>query len=128
MCTVTNVPYYLDAGEFYNSFYAPASQGTSNNVTWLNEDGFQERIDKALSIVDQTERYAAYADLESYILNDLCPAIYWVDLFESVAYHSDYVYWPAAEYYKEHGVPANTALGYHYIFREFEIHNDKMGN
>ena len=120
MSTASQAPYYYDAGASFEAHFTDENQGTTTNTHWISEPTLNQQIIDAVGIIDQTERYAAYAEIEQKILDE-CYAIFVADITEKVAYQSDYVYWPAAEYFAETGELRYNELGYHYWFHDFGI-------
>ncbi len=113
-------PYYSDAGAVFSLHVHSSNSGKGTNALWHKDEQLDNMIADALGIVDTEERYNAYAEIESRIL-DNCYAIYIADVVERVAYHQDYVGWPAAEDFYTSGNTSNTSVGYHYWFRDFTI-------
>lgn len=119
-------PLYWDASDMFVAHYAKSSQGTIMNTGWIDDSAFEEMIYGSLQIADQAERYAAYAEIEDYIM-DQCFSMFAGDQVDKVAYQSDYVYWPtAAEYFDKDGTVNVNELGYQYWAHDFEIYPDKM--
>lgn len=125
MITLSHCPYYYDAGGLLNASYAITSQGTTANPFWIPDNVFAQMISDSLAIQDIKERYAAYAKIEAYILDE-CYGGFIADLIEKVAYQSEYVYWPVAEYFSKTGKPKSNCLGYHYWFHDFEVYPEKI--
>jgi len=123
--TLSHSPYYFDAGAVFNTSYNVAGQGTTANTSWISDKNFDKTVSDSLMIQDVEERYDAYAKIEAYIL-DKCYGAFLADIVDRVAYQSDYVYWPAVEYFSKTGKPASTCLGYHYWFHDFKVYPEKM--
>ncbi len=118
-------PLYWDASDMFVAHYA-AAQGTIMNTCWIEDSAFVDQVYASLKIADPVDRYAAYAEISSYI-TDQCFSMFAGDLVEKVAYQSDYVYWPtAAEYFDKDGTVNVNELGYQYWAHDFEIYADKM--
>jgi len=125
--TFSHCPYYYDAGGLFSTTYSIDAQGTTANPFWITDTTFDQMIGDALAISDTEKRYAAYAEIEAYIL-DKCFGAYLADIVEKVAYQSEYVYWPAADYFIKTGLPKYNCLGYHYWFHDFEVYPEKIPN
>lgn len=54
-------------------------------------------IDDAMETVDDAERFKKYADIQNFIVDELCPSTWVADLAERVGYQTTYVEWPAGE-------------------------------
>lgn len=123
--TSSQCPYYYDAGCTFDSHYTSDNVGTTTNTFWILDNDLDQMISEALAIIDTKERYNAYANLEKHILDE-CYGAYIADITEKVAYQSEYVYWPAAEYFKNTGEMSHTCVGYHYWFHDFEVYPEKI--
>ena len=78
-------------------------------------------IEDAMATIDQGERFKKYADIQNYIVDELCPTGYLCELTERIAYQSDYITWPALEDAPEGGV-ASALYGYLHQFADIELH------
>jgi len=124
LCTTVS-PSYSDAGAMLKSRYHSKSTGTWEQGEWLQDEKLDVMIDNAVSIIDENERFAEYAKIEEYIVNDLTPSGWLVDLVKRCVYQSDYIYWPAAESAKA-GKIVTLPLGYSLNFSEFKVYPDKI--
>lgn len=79
----------------YNRYHSN-SVTSSNTYTFLLDPVFDEMLDNAMSIVDDNERFAAYEEVEAYIV-DISPQIFICEMPEQRAYRSEYISWPEAE-------------------------------
>ena len=79
----------------YNRYHSN-SVTSSNTYTFLLDETFDAMLDEAMSIVDDAERFAAYEEVQAYIV-DIAPQIFICEMPEQRAYRSDYIYWPEAE-------------------------------
>lgn len=122
---ITVSPSYFDAGSMLKSRYHSSSTGTWEQTEWLQDKNLDSMIDGAVGIIDEKERYEAYKKIEEYIVNDVTPSGWLVDLVKRSVYQSDYVYWPAAESAKS-GTIVTLPLGYSLNFYEFKIFPDKI--
>jgi len=98
----------------------PASQGTTANTMWLNSAELDTRINNILAILDDEERHAAYKELAEYCVEE-CLSVYAIQVMEIIGYQ-DYIYFPAAEYYKETGKLNNNFFGYALWFHDFKVY------
>lgn len=124
LATSSMAPYFYDAGAMFESYYTSGSLFTATNPTCYEDPVLEGMISAAASLTDKDERYAAYAEIEDYILNTLS----WIpmcDVVENVAYQADYVYWPAAEDFAD-GTVNRNCIGYHYWFHDWEVYPDKI--
>lgn len=113
-----------DAGTLIQSRYAKSTQGTWNNGEWLDDAKLEADLQEALLTADEAERMKKYADLQNYIVDELCPSCFVCDLAERCAYQSGYINWRFVENTPEGQVP--TAVnGYVQIYSEIEYHLDK---
>ncbi len=122
---ITVSPSYFDAGSMLKSRYHSKSTGTWEQAEWLQDKKLDDMIDNAVGIIDDNERYEAYKAIEEYIVNEITPSGWLVDLVKRSVYQSDYVYWPAAESAKE-GKIVTLPLGYSLNFYEFKVFPDKI--
>lgn len=125
LSTSSQAPYYYDAGASFEAHFTSTNHGTTTNAAWIFDDKLDSMIFEAMRHVDTAERYAAYAEIEEYIL-DQCYYLFAADITERVAYHADYVYWPAAEHFAKTGNLSSNELSYHYWFHDFEVYPEKM--
>jgi len=112
-------PNYNEAGATLEATSHSKTTGTYENVDWLLDKDLDAQIEDALATPDQTERFQKYADLQNYIVDELCPAAYLADLAERVAYQTGYFEWPAGE----NGM--SGLMGYHYYVPDMKIFPDK---
>ena len=99
--------------------YSSANTGTWMNSEWLCDDELDAMITDALATPDDTERYAKYDEITNYV-KDVCPCALIASVYQSAAYHADYVEWPVAQYVQEGKIPACPA-GYHYYFHDCKL-------
>ena len=97
--------------------------GTYENVSWLQNDDLDARIEDALATLDHDERFEKYAEIQNYIVDQFCPGAFLANLAEQVAYQSSYLEWPAIE--QVNGELATRLIGYHYYFPDMKLHLDK---
>lgn len=110
---------YWEAGAMISSRYSSANTGTWMNSEWLCDDELDAMITDALATPDDTERYAKYDEITNYV-KDVCPCALIASVYQSAAYHADYVEWPVAQYVQEGKIPACPA-GYHYYFHDCKL-------
>ncbi len=119
LVSINSGPNYNEAGATLEATSHSKTCGTYENVEWLQDKDLDAKIEDALATADQTERFQKYADLQNYIVDELCPAAYMADLAERVAYQSTYLEWPAGQN------SISTLMGYQYYFPEMRIYPDK---
>ncbi len=116
MTLINSAPPFDDAGIYLQSRYSNATQGTWENGEWLADPEVNDRINDALQTVDTEERLKKYAEIQNYIVDEVCPSAWLCDLTERCAYQSSYIKWPFAE---QGGIP-QCVNGYSQIYSEFE--------
>ncbi|MGD9567099.1 MAG: ABC transporter substrate-binding protein [Sedimentibacter sp.] len=124
LCTTVS-PSYFDAGSMLMSRYHSNSTGSWEQGEWLQDEKFDKMLEEAMKIVDSNERYEEYYKIQKYLVNDVTPSGWLVDLVKRCVYQSDYVYWPAAESAKE-GKIVTLPLGYSLNFSEFKVYPEKI--
>jgi peptide/nickel transport system substrate-binding protein len=109
---------YDEAGSMLYQRYHSDTAGTWSQIEWLYNDAIDEKISTSLSTIDQDERFAIYADVQSEIMDN----VYGIGVAESVEKHAyyDYIVWPAMERAKS-GESVSALLGYNFLFRTFQI-------
>lgn len=105
---------YFEAGSVLQSRYTSAADGTWEQNEWLQNKTLDNLISNALSTLDQTARFQAYANVQQQIYN-MFPTIYAFDVYEARAYYPSVVNWYAAN-----GHPI-VLLGYDFYFRDFQF-------
>ncbi|HEV2225281.1 MAG TPA: ABC transporter substrate-binding protein [Nitrososphaerales archaeon] len=105
---------YFEAGSVLQSRYTSASVGTWEQNEWLQNSTLDHLVSSALSTLDQTARFQAYAGVQTQIYNQY-PTIYAFDVYEARAYYPTVVNWYAAN---GHPIPL---LGYDFYFRDFQF-------
>lgn len=110
---------YFEAGSVLQSRYTSASDGTWEQNEWLQNATLDNMIYSALSTLDQTARFNAYATVQQQIYN-MYPTIYAFDVYEVRAYYPTVVNWYAAN-----GHPI-VLLGYDFYFRDFQFYPSQM--
>ena len=73
-----------------------------------------------MAITDREKRYDAYREIELEIL-DRCYAVFLTQTAILACYRSDYVDWPAANYYKETGELTITETGVQFWLHDWGI-------
>ncbi len=116
MTLINSASPFDDAGIYLQSRYSNATQGTWENGEWLADPEVNDRINDALQTVDTAERLKKYAEIQNYIVDEVCPSAWLCDLTERCAYQSSYIKWPFAE---QGGIP-QCVNGYSQIYSEFE--------
>lgn len=123
MITLNSGPQYNEAGAVLESYAHSKTCGTYENVSWLQNDDLDARIEDALATLDHDERFEKYAEIQNYIVDEFCPGAFLANLAEQVAYQSSYLEWPAIE--QVNGELATRLIGYHYYFPDMKLHLDK---
>lgn len=124
LCIVVS-PSYSDAGSMLMSRYHTSSNGSWEQGEWLQDKKFDTMLEDAMKIVDNEERYQAYYKIQEYLVNDVTPSGWLVDLSKRSIYQSDYVYWPHAELAKKGNI-VTLPLGYSLNFSEFKVYPEKI--
>lgn len=117
---INSAPPYDDAGVYLQSRYSNATQGTWENGEWLADSTVNDMINDALGTTDTAERLQKYADIQNYIVDELCPSAWICNLTERCAYQSAYITWPFVE---QDGIP-QCVNGYSQVYSEFEYHTE----
>jgi len=97
LTTITVAPPFNDAGVYLETRFHSKTAGTWTQGEWLLDPELDAMIEAALSIVDQNERFAAYAALQHHIVDNIMPTIWLVDLTERLAFQSGTITWPFIE-------------------------------
>jgi peptide/nickel transport system substrate-binding protein len=105
---------YTEAGSLLTARYSNASMGTWEQLEWLNDSTFNTMLQQAVGELNQTQRFADYANLQKYIMN-VCPSMFIFDYTTIVAVQS-YVSWPMAT--ASQSVPS---MGYNFDCRLIQI-------
>lgn len=120
MLAISSGPKYNDAGCYLEARYHTKNSGTWEQGEWIANEDLDKKIDDALATVDDNERYAKYAEIQNYIVDELCPTSYMCEYTERVAYNSNHVKWNFIENAKEGEIPW-TLDGYSHVFSEMEL-------
>lgn len=115
---------YDEAGAYLESRYHSKTMGTWEQGEWLGDAKLDGMIEDALATVDKTERFAKYAEIQNYIVDEICPTGYLCEMTERIAYQSAYITWPALENVPE-GEIASALYGYLHQFADIELHTEK---
>jgi peptide/nickel transport system substrate-binding protein len=75
--------------------YHSSTTGTFFQGEWLRDAEFDAKLEEALQIIDNEQRFAKYAELENYI-NDLAPTLFVFDQLQKHAYQP-YLDWPVTK-------------------------------
>jgi peptide/nickel transport system substrate-binding protein len=106
---------FPESGSLLQSRYSSKSMGTWTQMEWFNDSTFDSMLNTAMAEPNVTARYAAYAQLQTYIMNQ-CPSMFIYDYSQVNAVQS-YIHWPMA-LDPSQAVPA---IGYNYDGRLIEI-------
>jgi len=110
---------YFEAGSVLQSRYTSAADGTWEQNEWLQNKTLDNLISTALSTLDQSARFQAYASIQEQIYH-MYPTIYAFDVYEARAYYPSVVNWYAAN-----GHPI-VLLGYDFYFRDFQFYPSQL--
>lgn len=124
MTIINSAPSYDEAGNYLESRYHSKTMGTWEQGEWLGNAEVDKMIEDSLATVDQTERFQKYAEIQNYIVDELCPTAYLCDRTERVIYQSSYLTWDKIENVAS-GEIANSLVGYMQLFSDMELHLDK---
>lgn len=78
-------------------------------------------IEDALGTTDVDARLQKYADIQNYIVDEVCPSAWLCDLTERCAYQSSYIKWPLIE--EADGV-GRCVNGYSQEYYRMEYHTE----
>lgn len=124
MLAINSAPSYNEAGTYLESRYHSKTAGTWEQGEWLENQELDRKIEDALSTVDKDERFLKYAEIQNYIVDEICPTAYLCDMTERLAYQSSYLTWPAIENTADGEIP-NALYGYLHIFADMQLHPEK---
>ena len=88
---------YPEAGSILELKYASWTVGGWNQNEWLQDPTFDAAIQEALTTVDPDKRAELYAEMQHYLVEDVCPSIFTFVSVLKPAYRSDRFTWPAGE-------------------------------
>lgn len=125
ICCIDVPTHYNEAGAMLETRYHSKSAGTWEQAEWVQNGELDDMIEKALATIDKNDRFEQYNLIQEMVVDEICPTVWLVELYDRSAYQSDYVYWPAAELEKK-GQVLNTLMGYHFYFYDCKIYPDKM--
>lgn len=126
MLCITVSPSYMDAGSMLLLRYHSRSTGSWEQAEWLQDKHLDSMIEEAMGITDNDKRFEKYHAIQKYIVDDVTPSGWLVDLVKRCVYQSEYVYWPAAEKYKAGNIVTTLPMGYPLSFKEFKVFPDKI--
>jgi len=106
---------YPEAGAILELKYASWTVGGWNQNEWLESDTFDALISEALVTVDSEARAGLYAEMQHYLVDDLCPSIYTFVSVLKAAYRGDVFTWPAGN-----GSP-HAIAEFNFNYRFFEM-------
>lgn len=95
------VPPVDDAAAALQQLFSSDTQGTYENPTWSATPEFDAVLNETLEILDNDERYTKAAELQNYVMTELCLYLPVGDLARTIAYQSSYIDWPVAEKYNQ---------------------------
>jgi peptide/nickel transport system substrate-binding protein len=114
---------YFDAGGFLKTRYHTDTFGSWEQMEWYANEELDERIEEALSIIDDKERYKKYEGIIETIVED-CPTLWLYDHAEKRAFQSAYLQWPLVEQLKN-GEPTLYPMGYTLYVHDMKIDLEK---
>jgi len=88
---------YPEAGALLELKYASWTVGGWNQNEWLQDSVLDSMISEALLTVDNDARAKLYADMQHYLVDELCPSIFSFVNVIKAAYRSDVFSWPAGD-------------------------------
>lgn len=97
LTSINSAPQYNEAGATLESAFHSKTAGSYENATWYLSDELDARIEDALATTDKDERFQKYADIQEFVVNEVCPSTYIADLTERVAYQDTYLEWNVSE-------------------------------
>ncbi|MCL2392168.1 MAG: ABC transporter substrate-binding protein [Oscillospiraceae bacterium] len=119
MVSIAAAPGFNDAGTYLETRYHSATTGTWTQGEWLLDPRVDAMIDAAIATVDEAERFALYAQIQHYIVDEFHPTVFLAELTERKAIRDDVV-WPLWHDAAPGEIP--TALfGFHQIFADMEL-------
>lgn len=106
---------YPEAGTILESKYASWTLGNYNQNEWLLNDTVDEMLTAAMAEVDGDARAELYAQLQNYIVDELCPTSCALISTLTPIWNSSTVSWPVSE--------GNSAcvLSWNYYFNDFTM-------
>ena len=120
MVSINSGPAFDDAGVYLMSRYHSSTTGTWEQGEWLLHPELDRMLEEALVIADDAERFAAYAVIQNFIVDELYPTIWLCDVVERIAFRSDQIRWPLVDDAPA-GQVGSTLFGFHKIFADFEL-------
>lgn len=107
-------PDYGEAGALLYQRLHSDTSGTWQQTEWLQDPALDQKIDDALTTLDETARFALYDEIQSEALDH----VYGIAVTEQGQQraYADYIYFPVVE----RGVACST-LGYNFLFKDFQV-------
>lgn len=118
------VPPVDDAAAALQQMYSSDTQGTYENATWSATPEFDAILQETCQILDDQERYAKAAELQNYVMEELCVYLPIGDLARTIAYQSAYIDWPVADAYNN-GEFKFYAMDMAFFMPDISIHTDR---
>ncbi len=119
MLAICSAPKYNDAGCYLEARYHTKNCGTWEQAEWIANEELDEKIEDALATVDDNERFAKYAEIQNYIVSELCPTSYICEYTERIAYNSNHVKWNFIDNAANGQIPC-TLDGFSHVFSKME--------
>ncbi len=111
---------YPEAGSMLFNRFHSSMNGTWMQAEWMSDSDLDAMIEDSLVTLNNDERYAKYAEIQSYI-QDNCYTINAFEEWPQFAYAAGRIYYPAAESAKGGGSVC-VVMGYNQVFRDFKIY------
>ncbi len=114
--SIFDIAPYPDAGALLWARYSSQTASSWEQNEWLLNSSLDAWMQRAMSIMNDQERYQEYCKIEKYI-NSIAPSLFLFDLVAKFPYQSYYIIWPQAQ------DPSKIvpAIGYNIVAREIQI-------
>ena len=88
---------YPEAGSILEFKYSSWTVGNWNQNEWLQDAKFDSMITEALNTADPDDRMQKYAEIQKYLVEDVCPSIFTFVSVVKPTYRTDRFSWPAGD-------------------------------
>ncbi len=107
---------YPDAGALLWAKYSSQTASSWDQIEFLLNSSLDAWMEKALSTLNDKERYQMYCQIEKYI-NSIAPDLFLFEMVAKMPYQSYYIVWPQAQ------DPSKVvpAIGYNIVAREIQV-------
>ncbi|MDR0839881.1 MAG: ABC transporter substrate-binding protein [Christensenellaceae bacterium] len=109
---VTNYP---EAGSILEFKYASWTVGNWNQNEWLQDEKFDNLLNAALETIDDQERLDKYAELQTYLVDEVVPSVYTFNSVIKPIYNSARFDWRLSD-----GNP-HPSTQYNYYYADFRM-------